>query len=63
MCESFLLIVCTDHIVTDCSVVSDTQVFQHMAKFYNYNHFIVIADIDGGFAQSAVQANPHHRQV
>jgi hypothetical protein len=42
--KSFLLIVCTRHIVTDWltdgsllsqSVVRDTQMFQHIARFYN----------------------------
>ena len=32
--KPFLLIICTEHIVTSCEVVSDTQGFQHIAKFY-----------------------------
>ena len=59
--ESFLLIACTRHIVTVrggsdgtrwCALVArDSQVFQHMAEFYNYlGQLIVTAAVYRGLA-------------
>ena len=69
--QSFLLIICTQHVVTPLArspygsrlneVVWDTQTFQHIAKFNNYEGFIVTAAVYRSFGcelRGIAPANP-----
>ena len=60
--KSFLLIDRTGRIITLSSSAGYLRLFQHLAKFYNYNVLIVIADIDEGLSQWAMRITAHHSQ-
>ena len=59
---SFLLIACTvglSLVAVATEYRADTQVFQQIAKFYNYDWFIVTAAVYRGFGRELhLAANP-----